>query len=449
MRPRRDTDGDPPAASPAARAAPPWSLWLVLVLAVVVRLGFDAANPRPLVSDQADYDRIAWTIATRGVYEDEGAPTAYRPPGYTFFVAAIYRVAGRNPDVVRAVQAVLDAGTALLLFALLRRRSPRAAWVGATIWAILPSAVAYSGLLLSETLFAFLAALLAARLDGAGARSGIERLATGLLLGALILVKPAAFLLLAALPFGPTLWGATLRQRAPVILGALLLVAPWMARNAIVLGVPTLTTSVGSNMLIGNNPNATGGYASDVPSAMRPASDDEVEGSAQSARAAIEYAEGHPARFAALVPLRWAHLVMGEAELSVTRFAPDPTDPSSAFREKVRALPSGLVLALWVPFAALLAAGTAGFLARPGGETGALFGLIVAAWLLVHGATIGGSRYHASWMPFLVLYASEFVVAPRDAWTSLGTGRRALALAVIAACVAVWAGEAAVYWLRA
>ncbi|HEX7077719.1 MAG TPA: glycosyltransferase family 39 protein, partial [Candidatus Eisenbacteria bacterium] len=245
MRAPHEGDRLAATAAPPARTALPWSLLLVLAVALLLRLGFDAARSRPPVSDQADYDRIAWTLATHGTYQDDGRPTAFRLPGYVAFIGAIYRVVGRHPGAVYAVQAALDVGTALLLFVLLRRRSARAAWIGAVLWALLPAAIAYSGLLLSETLFAFLLVVLAAKLDRGESRSALDRFATGLLVGALILVKTPALFLLAALLLAAVAAGVG-RRSIPLVAGALLVTAPWFARNVVVLGVPTLTTSIGS-----------------------------------------------------------------------------------------------------------------------------------------------------------------------------------------------------------
>ena len=55
-----------------------------------------------------------------GVWTD-GHPTAYRAVGYPAFLGGIYAVAGREPRVVRVVQAALDTATSLLLFLALQR----------------------------------------------------------------------------------------------------------------------------------------------------------------------------------------------------------------------------------------------------------------------------------------------------------------------------------------
>jgi 4-amino-4-deoxy-L-arabinose transferase-like glycosyltransferase len=54
----------------------------------------------------------------------------------------------------------------------------------------------------------------------------------------------------------------TAYQFAVVILCALLVVAPWLVRNEVMLGHPVLNTNFGFNLYIGNNANADGRYIS-------------------------------------------------------------------------------------------------------------------------------------------------------------------------------------------
>ncbi|MGE5175853.1 MAG: glycosyltransferase family 39 protein [Hyphomicrobiales bacterium] len=434
-----------PKAGRGRRRAGPALVAIAVAVGLLVRLALIAAHPRDPVSDQAEYDRIARTILAEGRYAIDGNPTAFRPPGYPFFVAAVYGLAGASPGAVKVVQAVLDVLTALLLFLLLRRRNPRAAPVAAGVWALYPPAIVYAHLLLSETLYVFLLVGLSFLLVEERTTRPRGAVAAGVVAGLATLVKPQTALALLLLP------ALASRSRQPfprygiVLATALLVVAPWVVRNALVLGAPTLSTSVGPNLLVGNHPNATGGYAPDVPPTMRPRGRGEVEAGRESAAAALRYATSHPAIFAWRVPLRWAHLLMGEAELAVTSFAPQPDGRSSRFRAKVRALAPWVVASLWVPFALVLLAGAVAFLASPDDRLGTLFASILLAWLVVHGVTYGGSRYHEPWMPFLALYAATFAAAPRETLASLTRCRAGALLLFVAACVAVWSVEVQAY----
>jgi hypothetical protein len=109
---------------------------VIALVALVLRLAFVIARDRPPVSDEIDYHRLAWTLTTTGRYSDEGVPTAYRSIGYPAFVAAIYSVAGPRPEAVHAVQAVLDAASAVLLFAI--AGGGTLGLLAALFWALFP-----------------------------------------------------------------------------------------------------------------------------------------------------------------------------------------------------------------------------------------------------------------------------------------------------------------------
>ena len=92
------------------------AVWLLLALALAIRLGYVAVTPDyELVHDARDYDYHARSIA-----EGEGyglsfrRPTAFRPPGFSFFLAGVYDVAGvqrakpsRRLPVARVAQALV------------------------------------------------------------------------------------------------------------------------------------------------------------------------------------------------------------------------------------------------------------------------------------------------------------------------------------------------------
>src|SRR5215216_3184186 len=76
--------------------APTAAVWLILALALVLRVGYVAATPDyRLVHDAIDYDRAATSIARGEGYPDAlGRPTAFRPPAYPYLLAGVYKVAG-------------------------------------------------------------------------------------------------------------------------------------------------------------------------------------------------------------------------------------------------------------------------------------------------------------------------------------------------------------------
>jgi 4-amino-4-deoxy-L-arabinose transferase-like glycosyltransferase len=415
-----------------------------LLAGLTIRLACALALERPLVSDETDYDRLGWTLATTGAYADEGRPTAYRPVGYPAFVASVYAIAGRSPRAVRVVQAILDAGTAFLLFVALRRRSRRAAVGAAALWAFYPPAVATATLVYPETLFGFLLVLAAVLLLEEPAYPVGYRVGLGILLGALAMVKVAAPALALLLPWfvlrGPRRW----RRAATIAAGMLLVLLPWVVRNQREVGLPVLATSAASNLLIGNHPGATGGYEPDVPEAMRPRAATEAGRARESEESAMRYIADGPLQFFARIPARWAHLLMGEGELAVFTFHAAPRDPATGYREKVREVGAPRLLLLWLPYAFVLLLGAAGLLAREPDALGGFFVTLLAAWLVAHGVTFGGGRHHAPWMPFLVAFAAERL-ARAPGRRPLEGARLAAWLGLASLCVGLWLLEGALY----
>ncbi len=416
----------------------------VVALALAIRLALALSIDRPLVSDERDYDALAWTLASTGQYREQGHPTAYRPVGYPAFVAAVYAAVGRSPRAVRVAQSILDAGTALLLFVALRRRSRRAALAAAGLWAIFPPAIAYATLLYSETLFCFLLALAAAWLLDEPDRTVAWRLSLGALLGLLVLVKTTALLLVLFLPWFALRGGKRWRRAAVIAAGVLLVVVPWIVRNAVVVGSPQLATSSAANLLIGNHPNATGAYATNIPEAMLPRSTEEAVAARQASRAAWDYVAEHPGRFVARIPLRWAHLFMGEGELALSAFRPRSADPRTPYRDMVAELGAWRVLLFWIPYAFVLLAGAAGLLTRRWDPLTALLLALGAASLVAHGATFGGGRHHAAWMPLLAAFAAERLVGSTGARPLRGW-RAVVWLGFASLCAVLWLVEGARY----
>jgi hypothetical protein len=411
-------------------------LILIFAAALFVRLWLSAGHAT-LTNDERDYDSLAWTLASTGAYAEGGVPTAYRSIGYPAFVAGIYSVSGRTPRAVQAVQAFLDLATAGLLFVLLARRSRRAALLAAAIWAAYPAAILFSGALLSETLFAFLLVLFALLLDRAPPRPAAH-VVPGLILGALALVKPEVLVFAALLVPLLLLRGLRLAEAAALLGGAALLVAPWVIRNEVVFGKPLFTTNDGANLLIGNNPEATGAYGpASVPARVREARG-ELAANQESRHAALAFIASRPGRFLALAPVKAAHVLSSDAELAVGRFGAPST---ASYRQRYRSLPVAVHLAVSLPYFALVLAGLLGLVARSGGTERIVFAALAVSILLVHVVTFGGSRFHFPWMPFFALSAAGLADGGRARATPRAPAIAA-ALLVALAFVSVWVAEA-------
>lgn len=253
------------------------ALVVVAALAFALRLLYlSGAAQSPLYQhpalDGRVNDEAAWALV-RGVAEpglsaggmathDAGAPQPYfRPPGYTHFLAMVYKVAGHDLHAARMAQAVVGA-MAVLLLGLLGASlwDARAGVAAALLGAIFGPAIYFDGELVSASLELALAALaLWLLVEGEKQRSAAWLGAAGLALAAGAVTRPTV-LPFAAVAVVWLLW-RRLPARAVALFVAAALSLPVAAtiRNAVVARDPVFVASQGGiNFYIGNHARADG-----------------------------------------------------------------------------------------------------------------------------------------------------------------------------------------------
>jgi 4-amino-4-deoxy-L-arabinose transferase-like glycosyltransferase len=245
-----------PAALPAI---------LLLALSLQVALAFALASRGDGGDDSVEYRQHAVQLLERGVYSFDGVtPGRMRQPLYPLFLAAIYGAFGYRDGAVFLVQALLCTATVFLTWRLARALgvADGPAVAAAALVAVYPPFARLSGLLLTESLSTLLLMLSALLFVAAAAQPRPGRaLALGVVVGVHTLCRPATAMLPVWLP---VLFWLVLGDRRRVLrvagwtaLGFMLAVSPWLARNAITLGVPSfLSTEGGAGMYVGGRPDA-------------------------------------------------------------------------------------------------------------------------------------------------------------------------------------------------
>lgn len=198
--------------------------------------------------------------------------------GLPLFVGGIYKLTGGvHERFARLVLALIGSLAVLFAYLIGRRLSgPLAGLVGAGAVAVYPALLEYQGMLMGEPLAATLLsgavlAMLWASEAGERRPSFARWLAPGLLLGALVLVRPeylAISIPIAVVVFalaGRASWKQGLAQAGIMLAGLALVVAPWTVRNAVELDrfVPVSTGGgqvlfAGSYMPSGGDPERVG-----------------------------------------------------------------------------------------------------------------------------------------------------------------------------------------------
>ncbi|MBV9818090.1 MAG: glycosyltransferase family 39 protein [Solirubrobacterales bacterium] len=228
----------------------PTRVWLLLGIALILRIALVSATLyTPTTLDAADFSRNGLSIAQgHGIPPSNrapgGGPSAYRPPAYPVFLAAVYVVAGQEaPPAARMVETVLGTVSVALIGLIATRLWGRRIGVMALgIAAIAPPLVVLSTTLVSEALFVPLvlgavACALQARRSPHPLRWAVL---TGVLAGVAELTRTNAVVIWPLLAYalwlaGPRRsWRGRLRPLV-VVAVATLTVAPWTLRNWLVL----------------------------------------------------------------------------------------------------------------------------------------------------------------------------------------------------------------------
>lgn len=242
---------------------------LVFCVALGIRLAFVAPMPmdnyRSAFSsdntlDSKAYVDIAKSLREHGVYGYGGRPSAYRPPAYPWLLAGSFWAFGENYRVVRFVQALLGAATCVSLFGIGLVLFNR--WVGllaGLALAVYPFAIYFSGSIMTEGLFHFLAttALLLALCSLQRDAGGWVIVAAGVMSGLATLCRPTFVPFLAfavAAGVGARVWSRIALLKPLLVVGLLgfAIVSPWIVRNSMVFGRPVfITTYTGLNLYEG------------------------------------------------------------------------------------------------------------------------------------------------------------------------------------------------------
>jgi 4-amino-4-deoxy-L-arabinose transferase-like glycosyltransferase len=212
------------------------------------------------LSDSHAYEKLALNLLDHGVYTWQDSapytPTAYIPPGYPLFIAAVYGLLGRSPWNVTVVQLILSLFMIGLIFFWSQHRwGLKVAVPASLLFALNPVSVGFSSVLMGETLgaFFFLVAMLLF-LETFEVARWWKVLLVGVLLGLAALVR-AATLYFVVILLLPLLLHRALKFSKRLLLSAVFLggflvpVGGWMLRNRVTTGSLHFAGIMGYNLL--------------------------------------------------------------------------------------------------------------------------------------------------------------------------------------------------------
>jgi dolichyl-phosphate-mannose-protein mannosyltransferase len=302
-----------------ARRGPRRSTIAVGVFALAVHVVYWHAGGRHYVpvSDAAQYRELAVNVAHgRGLVTQFMRlplhPTAFRPPLWPLLLGLVWRLTGPSLGAGQLLNVLLGVATAMLAEHYVRSIGGRVAGLcaGALI-ALYPPLLVNDVTILSDTLALLLMLAVLIEVDAG------RWIRAGLWTGLLVLTKPSAQALVVVV--GLWLIGtAGWRAAARTMLTALIVMAPWLARNWLELGSPVVVTSNGFNLAAMYSPpaRASGHFVDPVfdPrfSEMQALEADEVRWDHALTSEAVRFIESHPSQVLAVV----RHNVAAMSEVS-------------------------------------------------------------------------------------------------------------------------------------
>jgi len=223
----------------------------------------DQPLSRQLTVDSASYDRWAISLAEGDWL---GGKTFYQDPLYPYFLAAIYKVFGRNLPLVYVLQSVIAALAVFPLYGIGRRAfgDPRVGLLAALFWSLykvdffFDAQILKSGPGIGLTVLAIWSWFWVKDLERISP-AAVAALGSGLLSGLLLLFRGNFFMVVAPVSIWlfVGLWrrrrGRALIPAGAFVLGILAVLVATGARNYSVSGEFTLTTAQGGvNFYVGN-----------------------------------------------------------------------------------------------------------------------------------------------------------------------------------------------------
>ena len=236
--------------------------WLLFAIALLVRGAGLAILPNLHLSSNARESVIdAAELIRNGRFLWNPDYPMLIPPLTAMVLAGLQSVFGPGLLAIKILQVVLDAATVVVVFHIGRRSFtyPAAVW-GSLALTVYPFTVFVPLYIGTEALFTFLLALgLLFFVDGLERGRTLSFVAGGLLLGlatearGTTLYLPVFLLGLLAWRHRRALSASVARQAVMFLLGFLLIIGPWGARNLVVLGEFIPTSIPGMPLLYGSS----------------------------------------------------------------------------------------------------------------------------------------------------------------------------------------------------
>ncbi len=392
------------------RLPPPGNGWLAAIVLAI-----------PIESDALGYFTMAENLANHGILLDNFAQHIFYSAGYPLLLGPAFALFGASLTVGLAVNLLLAALSMGLLHRLTVRLSGSipAGLLAAAVYAVWLPAIWNASMLAKENLSTplLLALTLCAVALARNRGSSGTALLAGLLWGASLITGGSALLtcggigvaLIVAL-CAEVRFAAVIRAGLAFLVGALILLGPWLTAANQMVGRPMLSSNPGFNLYLGNNPAATGWFVSiaDTPAGKDWEATRLRLGEAGTAQMlqdkAIGWVRDNPAQA--------GHLAVRKLGYFWQPNLPDAQDFAAS-----RLIASIRIVEV-AQYIAILGLGLLAFWSRRiGGEDRLIMAAMIAGFWIVHAAAYIITRYRdpaiALLIPMAVIPVTAYVTALR------------------------------------
>lgn len=382
--------------------------WMILSLAIVLRILWASAIPVIPVSDSAAYDVFAWNIAEFGTYGwSADQASSYWPVGTSALYASFYYLFGHNFWPIVIFNILVSVGTVAIVMQLSKQLFgiSTAAFAGLLL-AIWPSQIMYVTVLASELPFTLLvvSALYIWLKNDKG--NFISALFAGILIAAASYIRPIALLLpfvFVAIEIARSKqWFVQIKALIVVLIVMTTLIFPWSVRNTNLWGEFVLISTNGPVVLwMGNHPNTDGTYTK-LPEWTK--SLNEYQRAQQLGKLSREYIIAEPMLFVIRSFIKVAKIHIGE---TIAVHWNEKGIEETLSRKSL--LPLKIATQTYWTLIFLSALVGVILLIRKLGLLRCLFHPVIILWCYyasVHGVILAQDRYHFPSVPYIAILSA-------------------------------------------
>lgn len=425
-------------------------LFLIIITPFVIKIILSFSINTPLRSDSMVYDKLAKSILYTGSYSFDGKPTALLSCGYPLFLSFLYAIFGTGQITVKIFQSFIEIFSTLIFFLISTKFfKTKYALISTAIFAFFPSNILYSQTILTETLFGFISLIL---LNYCLSKKFPRYIFfVGVLWGYAILVRASFIFSIALIPiyifffrrqifdgYSKTRFLKSVKYTFLFLLGATLVIAPWLIRNKLVIGSFTIATQGGFTFWAGSNPNATGTWYHKIEETdERFNIEDEALRDKLFYEEGLKYAINNPHKFLITGVKKLGYLFSSE-RMILLYFTPDEGKTRTS-TEVYRDINPLLIALVNIPYFIVMLFGTFGILSIFE-KRFFIYGFIIC-WLLVFFLFVALARYHYVLIPFFVLGTTQTLFLRKRIFKEMKSFRLYLAIVFSLFLISVWTIE--------